>query len=150
MIRLTSIAPLLLLAFCTNYSSQKQIVNPPILTSIAVEGTGHVITMTAQNVELGFSGYRLYQGASDSAVRNADPLAGLDCSRPLAVPTNSGIAYQVEVKAGQSAISPGFPNRVCLVSLQLTSGTFVAMRSLILRDFLSLDTSISSNSLLVP
>ncbi|MBL8020902.1 MAG: hypothetical protein JNM27_14625 [Leptospirales bacterium] len=150
MIRSISILLFLTLASCTNYSSQKQLVNPPILTAIAVEGTGHVITMTAQNVEIGFSGYRLYQGTSDSAVRGADPLAGIDCSRPLAVATNAGVAYQVEVKAGQSAISPGFPNRVCVVPLQLTSGTYIAMRSLILRDFLSLDTSISSNSLLVP
>lgn len=135
---------------CYNYSSQAQNVNPPILTAIAREGTGHIITMAAQNVEIGFGGYRLYQASNDNAVRGADPLAGVDCTRPLAVLPNQAIAYVIEVKPGIVNVSAGYTDRVCAVSLALTPGTFVAVRSLILRDIFSFDTSLSSNSLLVP
>lgn len=135
---------------CYNYSSQAQTVNTPILTAIAREGTGHIITMAAQNVEIGFGGYRLYQASSDSAVRALDALSGVDCSRPLAVLPNQAIPYVIEVKAGLATVSPGYTDRVCAVSLTLVPGTFVAVRALIFRDLFSFDTSLSSNSLLVP
>lgn len=135
---------------CYNYSSQAQSVNPPIVTAIAREGTGHIITMAAQNVEIGFGGYRLYQASNDTAVRGADPLAGVDCTRPLAVLPNQAIPYIIEVKPGITSVSAGYTDRLCAVSLALTPGTFVAVRALILRDLFSFDTSLSSNSLLVP
>jgi len=135
---------------CTNYSAQNQTINPPILASISPEGTGHIITLYAQNTEIGFAGYRLFQSSSDTLVRNADPLSGVDCSRPLAVPPNQAITYVIEVKPGQTAVSPGYSNRLCVVSLLLTSGTFVALRSLSLSGLTSVDTSLSSNSLVVP
>ncbi len=142
----------LVLAFgaCTNYSADTQKVNPPILTAIAREGTGHIITMAAQNTEIGFVGYRLFQGTTDAGVRNANALSGIDCSRPLAVLPNQGISYVIEVKPGQTAVSPGYTNRLCAISLTLTSGSLIAVRSLILRDLISVDTSISSNTLIVP
>ena len=140
----------LILGACTNYSAETQNVNPPILTSIAREGTGHIITMAAQNTEIGFAGYRLFQGTTDTGVRTANSLSGIDCSRPLAVLPNQAISYVIEVKPGQTAVSAGYSNRVCAVPLALTPGTLVGVRSLILRDLLSLDTGLSSNTLVVP
>ena len=43
-------------AACTNFSAESQVINPPILFSVAAEDTGHIISLSAQNTELGFAG----------------------------------------------------------------------------------------------
>lgn len=133
---------------CTNYSSEDKTVNPPILLGIKADGDGHLITVAAQNLEIGFQGYRLYQGISETDARNKDGLDGVDCTFPLTESTSRGIEYTIEVRPGISA--PTSTDYVCAVPLQLTSGTWITMRSLIFADFYSSDTSISSNALTVP
>ncbi len=135
-------------AGCTNYSSEDKIVNPPILLSIEADGTGHLIHVAAQNTEIGFSGYRLYQGISEQDSRNKDGLDGVDCTFPLSTVTTRGIEYIIEVKPGITAVSDS--TYVCAVPLALTSGTWISLRSLIFEDFFTSQTSIASNALPVP
>ncbi|MBI3394961.1 MAG: hypothetical protein HY042_03925 [Spirochaetia bacterium] len=138
-------------ASCTNYSTQQQTVNPPILTGISVEAPGHIITLAAQNIEPGFTGYRVFTGTSDSAARSAVVTSGTDCF--LATLPNQPIQYVAEIKPNQVTVTPSTSTtstRLCAAPLQLVSGQYVAMRALIFRDFTSVDTSISSNTVIVP
>ncbi len=138
---------------CTNYSSKPQTANPPIILSIAQEGTGHILTVSAQNAEIGFSGYELFQGISESAVRNAAKNSGVLCGS-LAFNPNQAVNSIIEVKPGQTTASPtvsGATNRLCAVPLLLTAGTFVALRSLITQNVAGgIGESISSNAVVVP
>lgn len=135
-------------ASCTNYSSRPQTVNPPILLGIVKEGSGHVITIAAQNVEVGFLGYRVYTGATEAASRDAAVSAGIDCP-PVIVP-NQAVEYTVEVKPNQATVTSGVTNRLCLAQTSVAAGQYVTMRALLFRDFTSLDSSISSNALVAP
>lgn len=135
--------------FCSNYSSTKQTVNPPVILGISAQEGGHVVQVSAYNVEVGFSGYRLFQGLSEDAVRNADPISGIDCTLPLAVLPNQAITYYIEVIPGKTA-PEATGDRLCVVPLALTSGTFISFRSLIFADITSVETGISSNAFLVP
>lgn len=145
---------------CTNYSAEEPIVNPPILLgltsptdttlAIAAEGTGHILRVRAINQEIGFAGYRLYQASTDAAVRALSVDAGTDCG-PLAVSPVSSVEYIIEVKPGQSTVTPGLTdNRLCAMNTTLVSGNYVLLRSLIFRSPVAVSTSIPSNSAVVP
>ncbi|MCB1323960.1 MAG: hypothetical protein H7A21_01505 [Spirochaetales bacterium] len=145
--RLLSLVALCSLA-CTNYSSSPQIVNPPIILGIQAEGTGHIITVAAQNTELGFVSYRLFQGIDESAART-QTTGGTDCG-PFNILPNDAVQYIIEVKPGQTAVTAGTTdNRLCAMATGLTSGRYVALRSLVF-NITSIGTSDPSNAVLVP
>ena len=142
----------------TNYSSDEQVVNPLIIVSypdeeniiahpIVSEGDGHLVTVAAQNQEIGFAGYRLYE--EDTAAEAQNSTSGYDCGA-LAVLPISSTEYIIEVKPDQTTVTSGYSNRLCAIPYQLTSGRWIVMRSLITRSLVSLGTSIPSNAVQVP
>ncbi len=134
---------------CTNYTAETQNINPPIILSIVAEGTGHLITVSAQNAEIGFFGYRLYQGTDESAVRAINPNNGTDCGA-LAILPEQALNYVIEAKPGQTAPTAGATdNRICALPVTLTSGSFVALRALGF-SISSVNTSVISNAVVVP
>ncbi len=136
-------------AACTNFSAESQVINPPILFSVAAEDTGHIISLSAQNTELGFAGYRLFYGATEGEALTTTTNT-VDCGALSLLP-NQAITYVIEVKPGQSAVTAGnTDNRLCAVPFGLSSGQYVAIRALVFQDLVSLGTSITSNALVVP
>lgn len=133
---------------CTNYTAETQNINPPIILSITAEGTGHLITVAAQNAEIGFFGYRLYQGVNEAAVRAINPNNGTDCGA-LAILPNQAQNYVIEAKPGQVAPTAGSIDRICAMPVTLTSGGVVAMRALGF-SISSVNTSEISNAVVVP
>ncbi|MCB1173136.1 MAG: hypothetical protein KDK39_06210 [Leptospiraceae bacterium] len=133
---------------CTNYSSDPQIVSTPILLGVQTEGTGHILTVAAQNVEIGFLGYRLYQASSESALRALAVDNGTTCG-PINTQPNASVEYIMEAKPGQTAVTAGTTNRVCAFNASLTSGNYVGVRSLIF-SLTAVGTSEISNALLIP
>jgi hypothetical protein len=133
---------------CTNYSAETQTINPPIIFTIQAEGTGHILTVAAQNAEIGFFGYRLYEAPTEAAVRALNPLNGTDCGA-LAVLPNQALQYVIEAKPGQIVVTPGTTDRVCSFPVQLTPGSFVALRALGF-SITSVNTSVLSNAIVVP
>ncbi len=133
---------------CTNYSSRPQTVNPPILLGIVREGSGHVMTVSAQNVEIGFINYRVYVGATEDASRGAAVGAGVDCN-PVILP-NQAVEYTVEIKPDQTTVTAGVTNRLCLAQMSAATGQYITMRAILFRDFSSVDSSISSNAVVAP
>lgn len=134
---------------CTNYSSDTENINPPILLGIAIEGSGHLITVAAQNLEIGFLGYRLYEGLSEDAVRAANVDTGINCG-PFNLTPDAALEYKIEVKPGQTAVTAGTTDyRLCAVNGSLTSGHYVMIRSLII-SLTTINTSDPSNVLYVP
>lgn len=154
-LRLSHFAVMMLVAMlsgvgCTNYSSREQVISPPVILSITREDSGHIITISAQNQEIGFSGYRLYTGVTEDLARseNSQPVNLLQC---LNVITDSPVQYIIEVKPDRSSITPvEGENRICIITAGLTAGEWVAMRSLLFKDFSTFDTSISSNAAVIP
>lgn len=134
---------------CTNYSSEEKRVNPPILLGIQADGTGYLLTVAVQNTEIGFEGYRLYQGLSETEVRNKNDSEGVDCSVPLQAVPARAIPYTIEVKPDQIGPTAG-SDSLCNVPLTLVPGTVIALRSLIFENYFSSATSMSSNALIVP
>lgn len=133
----------------TNFSAIPLAVNLPLILGIEAEGTGHIITIRAQNEEIGFSGYRLFTGATEAEARTE--AAGTDCSWPLATDNNRAMGYLIEVKPGQTAVTPTTAdNRLCVVPILLTSGEWVTIRSLIYKNITTTDTSEPSNAVQVP
>ncbi|MCB1138241.1 MAG: hypothetical protein KDK23_05760 [Leptospiraceae bacterium] len=149
-----------LLAGCTNYSSDPYAPSTPILlglspdgstssniNAISTYGNGHSIRVAAQNYEPGFQGYRLFQGASEDAVRNADASTGISCSTLLQTPV-LGVVYTVEARTDGSVSES---TALCVFPIVLTSGNFVAIRSVYYRGLLDPEsTGPSSNALQVP
>jgi hypothetical protein len=137
---------------CTNYSSSDAVqVNIPIITLISKNGTGgHLIEMAAQNAEVGFAGYRVFQGATEQVVQTAAPETGTDCSLPLYVLPTQGIPYRIEVDplAGPPLVNT--LNIVCTVHVSLTAGNYTAVRPLIYSNFYTITTGLSSNAVIVP
>lgn len=136
----------------TNYSYSSLKVSAPILLQISLNPSapGYLIQIAAQNSEVGFSGYRLFQGISEDGARNADPLSGIDCSTPLANLPVRGIPYYIEANPTSSGPQPNTLDHLCNVQLALTSGTWVALRSVLHTSLTASTTSISSNALPVP
>ena len=143
---------ILILSSCakvTNYSAIPIAVNLPLILKISKEGTGHVITIRAQNEEIGFSGYRLFTGATAEEARTE--ATGTDCSWPLATDNNRAMGYLIEVKPGQTSVTPTTAdNRLCAVPLLLNSGEWVTLRSLIYKNITTTETSEPSNAVQVP
>ncbi|MCR9142411.1 MAG: hypothetical protein NXI24_09185 [bacterium] len=134
---------------CTNYTAETQNINPPIIISVVAEGTGHLITVAAQNAEIGFFGYRLYQATDEAAVRAINPNNGTDCGA-LAILPDQAQNYVIEVKPGQTAPTAGTTDsRICALPAALTSGGVVALRALGF-SISSLNTSVISNAVVVP
>lgn len=133
---------------CSNYSSEPQIVNPPIILGISREGSGHILTVAAQNTELGFFGYRLFESTTEDDARTQAADNGTDCGTLNVLPNNA-IEYIIEVKPDQTTVSPGSTDRLCVVTRSLTAGRYVALRSLIF-NVTTITTSSSSNAVLVP
>ena len=145
---------------CTNYSSDPYAPSTPILlglspdgstssniNAISTYGNGHAIRVAAQNYEPGFQGYKLFQGASEDAVRNADASTGIDCGTLLQTPV-LGVVYTVEARTDSSASES---TALCVFPIVLTSGNFVAIRSVYYRGLLDPEsTGPSSNALQVP
>jgi len=147
----------LLLTGCSNYTTEPTTVNTPIILGIANNGTGgHTLTIAAFNAEVGFIGYRLFIGTGDAQIRNAPDSSGIDCQQPLAVIPNQGVPYAIDVQAGKSAPAPNARATssnialVCNIPVTLTSGSFVALRAVKMKNILETTTGESSNSILVP
>lgn len=133
---------------CTNYSAEQQTINPPIILGITPDNGGHLITVAAQNGELGFFGYRLYQSTSEAGVRELNPNSGTDCGA-LAIVPDRAQNYVIEVRAGQVAPTAGTTDRICALPVSLTSGGFIALRALGF-SVTSINTSEISNAIVVP
>ncbi len=137
------------LAACTNYSVDSQIVNPPIITKIQTDGNGHLLTVAAQNIEIGFSGYRLFQGTSEDDARNEETAEKVDCG-PLDTIPSQAVDYFIEVKPGKVLVDDDDTNYLCVFNYSLTKGRYIVLRSLIVEDLVNTGTSIASNASIVP
>ena len=145
---------------CTNYSSDPYPPSTPVLLGLSPDGStsaniqaiqtygnGHKIRIAAQNYEPGFQGYRLFEAASEDAVRNADSTSGIDCGTLLQTPV-LGTVYTIEVRTDSIASES---TALCVVPILLTSGNFVALRAVYFRGILDPEsTGPSSNALQVP
>lgn len=134
---------------CTNYSVDSQIVNPPIITNIATHENGHLFTVAAQNIEIGFVGYRLFQGTSEDDARNEETAESFDCGPIDTVPTQA-IDYFIEAQAGKITVDSDDTDFICVFNTTLTPGRYVVIRSLIVEDLVNTGTSIASNAVIVP
>ncbi|MDH5655570.1 MAG: hypothetical protein OEZ34_06650 [Spirochaetia bacterium] len=140
---------------CTNYSSSPNgfIVNTPIITQITISpnGTGgHYIEMSAQNTEIGFLGYRIFQSTTEAGLLNAPPASGTDCSQLYLIP-NQGITYRIEVDPLAVAPPVDNPNNIiCFTNISLIPGNYAGIRALKTSDFFSITTGLSSNAAIVP
>ncbi len=150
----------LLILSCTNYSSDPYPPSTPVLLGLSPDGStssniqaiqtygnGHKIRIAAQNYEPGFQGYRLFEGSSEDAVRNADATTGIDCGTLLQTPV-LGTVYTIEVRTDSIASES---TALCVIPILLTSGNFVALRAVYFRGILDPEsTGPSSNALQVP
>lgn len=146
---------------CTNYSVTKTHSTPPILVSISAIPTGYQIVMRTTNQEPFLLGYKLYVGATVNDARNpADLSTGLDCSGGIKLFPNQPIEYSAEVSSntgGLAAPNAGENgNRICKFQTSLTSGKYVAMRTILIsiqpsnQGGNSFNYSLPSNALVVP
>ena len=139
----------LIVAGCFNYSTTQQTVNPPVILGISNEGGSHLIKVAAQNIEIGFAGYRLYQGDTEEDARDLEIASSYDCGLLATFPTQP-IEYYIEVNASKTDPDSDDSNYLCVVTYVLTPGKWVSLRSLIARDLTTKDASISSNAVMVP
>jgi hypothetical protein len=149
---------ILLLSYCTNYSSKPLPVNPVILlappsgnststkiNAIEKTSTGHILRVAAQNVELTFKGYRIYQAPTEEQVRNLPSTSGVDCSPLLELP-NSSKVYIMEASTNPLGLAT-----LCTFPVNLTSGFYVSIRVTYFTGIGQEDgTSMPSNALLIP
>lgn len=150
------------LGACTNHTATEIPINPVILLGPAPSGAsattgisaiqrnaagGVVMTVGAHNAEPTFKGYRIFQGATESAVVNQADSAGTDCGAFVNFPVSS-VSYTLEASTTPSLTSSYL---LCVFPVDLTTGNYVAIRS---RSFAGLGQpdrlSLSSNALLVP
>ncbi|MBW7857542.1 MAG: hypothetical protein H3C43_04435 [Leptonema sp. (in: Bacteria)] len=150
-----------LISYCNQYTAEKLPINPVVLlgppdgqtvhTKIkAIEripNGGHIIRVAAQNAELLFQGYRIYEAATEQAVLSLPASAGIDCE-PLYTFPVLGIIYTVEASTNPLRISDNF---LCSFPINLTAGQYVSIRAKYLRGLGSdVMTSMPSNALIVP
>lgn len=146
---------------CDQYSTEAIPINPVVLlgppdgqtaytgiTAIErISGGGHLLRVSAQNSELLFQGYRLYQAASEEAVMSLPAEAGTDCGPFFTYPV-LGIVYTMEASTSPKLTSE---NLLCTFSVDLTPGQYVAIRAVYLSAYgQPATTSLSSNALIVP
>ena len=136
-------------ADCTNYSVDAQIVNPPLITKIESEDSGHLLTVAAQNIELGFVGYRMFQGSSEDDARNEETAESVDCG-PIDTPPTAATDYFIEVKPDKLVVDAEDTDHICVFNYSLTPGRYIVLRSLIVQDLVNTGTSIASNAVIVP
>ena len=150
-LRLFLVAPALFFSFfCTNYSSQATIVNPVIILRIEKEGTGHIVTVAAQNVEISFAGYAVFQASSEAGVRSQTAVTAANtCFRSGVLP-NQAIEYIMEIKPGQTTVTAGTSNRICAAPVGLTPGNFLGIRSLQYQSLTNIVSGDISNTVFIP
>ncbi|GIX42862.1 MAG: hypothetical protein KatS3mg129_2595 [Leptospiraceae bacterium] len=143
---------------CTNYSSKPLPVNPVILlappsgnstttkiNAIEKTSTGHILRVAAQNTELTFKGYRIYQAPTEEQVLNLDASSGVDCGSLLELP-NTGKIYIMEASTNPLGLAT-----LCTFPVNLTSGYYVSIRVTYFQGIGQEDgTSMPSNALLIP
>lgn len=150
-----------LISYCNQYTAENLPINPVVLlgppdgqvvhTNIkAIErmnGGGHLIRVAAQNSELLFQGYRIYQATTEQSVHSLPASAGIDCE-PLYTYPVLGIVYTLEASTNPLRLSDNF---LCSFPINLTPGQYVSIRAKYLRGFGSeVLTSMPSNALIVP
>ncbi len=161
----------LIIATCTNYTVSKQTTVPPILVSVAqpnssslsgvtVIPTGYLVVFKAGNPEIFFAGYRLYVGSTESEARNpADLTKGTDCYGGHRLTPNQPVEYSAEISSAAgdlaSVNSGENANRICKFQVSVTTGQYIAIRSLLrstveIQSLSSLNISASSNALKIP
>ncbi|MCB1142892.1 MAG: hypothetical protein H7A24_15315 [Leptospiraceae bacterium] len=122
---------------CTNYSVSKTQTVPPILISLSARtGGGHLLVFRGTNPEFFFVGYKLYVSNSVNSARNPSSLTGgVDCENRGIIP-NLPLEYSIEIYADSVGLSPVNTgengNRICKFPVNLSSGSVIAVRSLLL------------------
>lgn len=121
--------------YCTNYSSKPLSLHPVILLSpisgssattqikgIEKTSTGHILRITAQNIEFTFKGYRIFQAPTEEGVFNLSSNSGVNCENFLQLP-NTAVIYTVE-----ASLNPQGLANLCTFPVNLTSGYYVSIR----------------------
>jgi len=143
---------------CTNYSSNPIPINPVILlappdgnssttkiNAIEKTSTGHVLRVAAQNVELTFKGYRIYQAPTEDQVLKLPNDAGIDCGSLLQFP-NTGIVYIMEASTNPLGLAT-----LCTFPISLTTGNYASIRTVYFNGIGVEDgTSLPSNAIKIP
>ncbi|PKL30477.1 MAG: hypothetical protein CVV45_17320 [Spirochaetae bacterium HGW-Spirochaetae-10] len=146
---------------CNQYSTETLPMNPVVLlgppdgqtsyTGIAaierISGGGHLLRVSAQNSELLFQGYRIYQASSEAAVMALSADAGTDCGTLFTYPV-LGIVYTMEASTAPKLTAD---NLLCSFPINLTPGQYVSIRAVYQAAFgQPATTSLPSNALIVP
>lgn len=152
---------LILFVACNQYSTESVPINPVVLlgppdgqtshTGIAaierISGGGHLLRVSAQNSELLFQGYRIYQAPSEAAVMALSADAGTDCGAFFTYPV-LGIVYTMEASTAPKLTAA---NLLCSFPVNLTPGQYVSVRAVYQAAFgQPSTTSLPSNALIVP
>ncbi len=146
------------LLHCKQYTSKPLSVNPAIILSplsgsssttkiqgIEKTSTGHILRLAAQNYELTFKNYRIYQALTEDQVLNLPPSSGIDCGSLLELPNTSKI-YIVEASTNPLGLAT-----LCTFPINLTTGNYVSIRVVFFNGIGQEDgTSLPSNAILVP
>lgn len=147
-----------LFSSCTNYSTKPLSINPVIILSpisgssptTQIQGiekttTGHLIRVAAQNVELTFKGYRIFQAPSEEQVQILNPNSGVNCGNLLEIP-NVPIVYTMEASTNPIGVA-----NLCVFPVDLISGYYATIRVVYFNGIGSEDgVSSSSNAVLIP
>ncbi|TGL19010.1 hypothetical protein EHQ46_14485 [Leptospira yanagawae] len=138
---------------CTNYSTTSSVQAPPTLISITNNGNSNfTIKVRAQNPELIFQGYRLYEAPSEALAQNPNDLnQGAQCLLAQTAIVQP-IEYTFEVDPSSNANTAGVS---CRIFATLTPGNHISFRTLGLAVDLANSTSSyrvspPSNTLIVP
>jgi len=151
----------LLVVYCNQYSTEDVAINPVVLlgppagqtsytdieTIESLAGGGHIIRVSAQNSELLFQGYRIYEANSEAAVQSLPASAGTDCGTMLQYPV-LGMIYVMEASATPTYAGSDL---LCTFPVTLTPGNYVSVRAVYLAAYgQPASTSMPSNALIVP
>ncbi|WP_411822351.1 LIC11661 family lipoprotein [Leptospira sp. 'Mane'] len=132
---------------CTNYTTSASNQAPPLLVSAVNNGNSNfTLKVRANNPEIIFQGYRLFQGNSESEARNPGDLnSGSDCTLQngqVSVLINQPAEYTFEIDPVAAVSSSGV---VCRFQRTVASGQYISLRAI----SLSLTTQTNSSSLRV-
>lgn len=149
---------------CTNYSVSKSKTVPPILVAVnnILDSNSNIISgayrirIRVTNQEPFLAGYKLYVGTSDNEARNPPDLtSGQDCTSGPSLIPNQPIEYVMDIAPNLSLL-PAASNRICSYQATLTSGKYIAFRTLLVSIQPSsqsgnrINPSLPSNTLIVP